>query len=221
MIIAPHHLKSLDIETAPLPLAEIESRKPEFSAPANWKDPDKIRANIAEQEQKWLEKAALSPLTGRVLVIGLKEFGKDPTYLEGDERDILLDFWREIGIGVEFDLWHGHNLHEFDLRFIIRRSWFHQIPVPIHLIYAGRYVNDRRFIDTMKVFQCGDRQDFVSLRDLAQFLGLGSKDSSLSAHFSEVYATDRELALRHLGNDLDLVERVAIRMLGYQLENAA
>mgnify|MGYP000920270395 CR=1 FL=1 len=205
---------SLDIETAALPLEQIQHLKPAFAAPSNYKDPVKIADNIAEQERKWLENAALSPLTGRVLVIGVKPFGEAPQVLEGEERDILAEFWRMMGYAGQYDQWYGHNIHGFDIPFLVRRSWLHGVPVPMQTLFGDRgYVNARRLIDTMVAFQCGNRADgFVSLDTVARFFGLPGKTEDIGAQFGEVYATDRERALSYHIRDLEIVEGVANRM---------
>jgi hypothetical protein len=59
-----------DIETGPRSRAELAECVPTFEAPSNWKDPEKIRAHVAEKEAEWFQSAALSALTGRVLAIG-------------------------------------------------------------------------------------------------------------------------------------------------------
>ena len=40
-----------DIETGPMPEDILTRQMPRFSAPANWKDEDKIAAKIKEQEE--------------------------------------------------------------------------------------------------------------------------------------------------------------------------
>ena len=195
---------------------------PLFAAPANWVDPVKIAAKIREQQVNWLEKAALSPLTGRVLVIGMKRFGEAPVYLEGDERDILLNFWAAIDVDRQFDEFYGHNLYDFDLPYIIRRSWVHGIPVRIDVVMSGRYINERRFHDTMVAWKCGSRSaDYVSLDTVAKFFGFAGKSDDIGANFAEIYATDPERALAYLGNDLTLTEGVAKIMFGHHLRAAA
>ena len=62
-----------DIETGPLPVAQLVDLMPEFEAPKNFKDPEKIEANLKQQEARWIEKAALSATTGQVLAIGVKQ----------------------------------------------------------------------------------------------------------------------------------------------------
>lgn len=44
--------------------AGIEKLMPDFQAPPTYKDPDKIKANIEEQKQKYLDEAAQQPYTG-------------------------------------------------------------------------------------------------------------------------------------------------------------
>lgn len=206
---------STDIETAALPLEQIQHLKPAFQAPGNYKDPLKIQEHIAQQEAKWLEGAALSPLTGRVLVIGIKRFGAhEPTFLEGDEPTMLREFWNIVGISAGLDYWYGHGLHGFDLPFLVKRSWLHGIPVPMQTIFGDRgYVNPRRFIDTMVAFSCGDRAaGYISLDTVAKFFGLPGKTEDLGPQFAQVYAMDRPRALAYLRRDLELVENIADRM---------
>lgn len=73
------HTICFDIETGPLPETELAAMVPAFD-PAevktgNLKDRDKVAAKIAEAEanhrREFIERAALDPLTGRVLAIGL------------------------------------------------------------------------------------------------------------------------------------------------------
>lgn len=206
---------ALDSETAGQPRENIIHLKPVFAAPGNYKDPVKIAESIADQERKWFEGAALSPLTGRILVIGIKEFGegKTPTMLQGDENAILREFWNIVGYAGELEQWYGHALHHFDLPFIIKRSWLHGIPVPMHTVFSGRYINDRRFIDTMTAFACGDKgAGYIGLDTVAKFFGIPGKTEDLGPQFAEVYATDPARALAYLTRDLEIVEGIANRM---------
>lgn len=207
---------SFDIETEALPREAIEHLKPTFKAPANYRDEAKIAANIAEQETEWYANAALSPLTARVLVIGIKEFGEEPTYLEGAEGDILEAFWNRFGYSSEFDQWHGHNVHSFDVPFLIKRSWANAIKVPIRSVLADNgFVNSRRFVDTMRLFQCGDKQSaFISLDKLAAFLGLRGKLEDIGPKFGQVYAENQTRALAYVRRDLEIVEEAVVRMMG-------
>lgn len=75
-----------DIETGPLPESELAALLPPFD-PAevkvgNIKDPEKIAAKVAEAEanhrRDFFEKAALDPLTGRVVAIGMMSWTPHP-----------------------------------------------------------------------------------------------------------------------------------------------
>ena len=92
-----------DIETGPLPESELAGLLPPFD-PAevktgNIKDPEKIAAKIAEAESNhkrdFIEKAALDPLSGRVIAIGLLNHNTRQFVVSGhdDEARTLAEFW--------------------------------------------------------------------------------------------------------------------------------
>ena len=85
-----------DIETGPVSLDKLQDQMPEFKAPSNYKDEEKIAAYIEEQQSKWIEKAALDASTGRVMAIGVKDSNGNKIikeeHFEG-EREILQWFW--------------------------------------------------------------------------------------------------------------------------------
>lgn len=210
-----------DIETAPLPESELAALLPPFD-PAevkvgNLKDPEKITAKIAEAEANYLndhlEKAALDPLTGRVLAVGLLDPVSEDVLVIGhdDEAQTLRDFWRWIqgDMGRIHEL-IGFNTHLFDLPFLIRRSWRHRVNVP-YGIRRGRYWSEQ-MIDLRERWQLGDRQARGSLDAIARHLGIGAKNGS-GADFAKLWVSDREGALEYLGCDLDLTAKLA-RVLG-------
>lgn len=212
-----------DIETAPLPESELAALVPPFD-PAevktgNLKDPDKIAAKIAEAEanhrKDFFEKAALDPLTGRVLVVGLLLNAECETrpaefkVLESeDEAALLREFWAvtrgEMG---RINQMVGFNTHLFDLPFLIRRSWKHRVQVPFG-IRRGRYWGEE-MLDLRDAWQLGDRQARGSLDAIAKHLGVGAKNGS-GAEFAELWQRDRTRAVEYLRNDLELTEKVAI-----------
>jgi len=201
-----------DIETGPLPREKIAHLIPEFTAPSNYKDPDKIAANIAEQQAAWYAKAALHPMTGYVAAIGMYGVG-GPLNLVAIEEDAMIGyFWNIYGAFDDMNQFVGHNIQGFDIPFLICRSWALGIKVP-PTVMSGRYLNDRRFIDTMKAFQCGNHQEkFFGLDAVSKFFGLGGKTDPIGATFAEVLATDRPRALAYLAEDLEITRAVADRM---------
>ncbi len=204
-----------DIETAPLPESELAALVPPFD-PAevrtgNLKDPEKIAAKIAEAEvnhrRDFFEKAALDPLTGRVLAIGLMDFSGFRVLDNENEAALLTEFWDvcrgEMGRINEMI---GFNSHLFDLPFLIRRSWKHRVPVPSG-IRRGRYWSDE-MVDLRDAWQLGDRQARGSLDAIAKHFGVGAKKGS-GADFAKVWQSDRAMAVAYLRNDLELTAKVA------------
>ncbi|HMJ91013.1 MAG TPA: ribonuclease H-like domain-containing protein [Candidatus Acidoferrum sp.] len=206
-----------DIETGPLPESELAALVPPFD-PAevktgNLKDPDKIAAKITEAElnhrRDFIERAALDPLTGRVVAIGLVYQDSSEFIVIGhdDEAAMLREFWEvtkgEMG---RVNRIVGFNTHLFDLPFLIRRSWRHRVAVPFG-IRRGRYWSDE-MVDLRDAWQLGDRQARGSLDVIAKHLAVGSKNGD-GKNFAALWQSDRAKALEYLRNDLELTRRVA------------
>ena len=205
-----------DIETGPLAEAELAVMVPQFD-PAevkmgNLKDPDKIAATLAEAEaahrREFVERAALDPLTGRVVAIGLLfEDSEFAVIGHDDEAATLREFWGvcrgEMG---RINRMIGFNTRLFDLPFLIRRSFKHRVEVPFG-IRRGRYWGDE-MVDLREEWQLGDRQARGSLDTIAKHLGVGQKNGH-GEDFARLWQTDREKAVAYLRNDLELTGRIA------------
>ena len=217
-----------DIETGPLPENELLAMLPVFD-PAevktgNLKDPAKIAEKIAEAEanhrRDFIERAALDPLTGRVVAFGVMTFdarGETPPALgkggkfsiigHDDEARTLREFW-ELAGGAQgrMNPMIGFNIFGFDLPFLFRRSWKHRIAIPFGL-RRGRYWGDQ-LIDLRDCWQLGDRQARGSLDSIARHLGVGAKNGDGKA-FAELWWSDRKQAEAYLRNDIELTAKVA------------
>ncbi len=245
-----------DIETGPRPWEEIEAfyQGPEPLPP--WDESmvkygnakrEELRAEKREEHKRayqilldsegskaeahkaeWLTKVALSPVTGRVLLIGITGIvanaPNEPASLYNDDEAIMLDrFWGMV------DGWLtakrpiiGHNSNGFDLPFLIRRSWCLGVPVPRE-VRQGRYWNPL-FRDTMEFWNCGAR-DYVKLNTLAEFFGVGQKTEGVQGgDFSKLWygqmpaetwgtPEDQRLkALEYNAQDLRLTASIAAKM---------
>lgn len=207
-----------DIETGPLPTAELEDRIPKFEAPANYKDEQKIAAYITQKRLDWIERAALDATTGKILAIGILDCREDGvekiSTLAGDEAEIIAAFSSIVmqsgGSGWPLVGW---NIFGFDLPFILRRSWIQRVALP-EWIRSGRYW-DSCFVDAMEVWACGNRDQAVSLDLASATLGVGRKSGS-GAHFASLWGgsdDERAHALEYLENDLRLTKAVAERII--------
>jgi DNA polymerase elongation subunit (family B) len=216
-----------DIETGPLSEAELkalfkEKTFEEFSASCDgrWKE-DTKRQKYEEYKvsawQEFVEKAALSATTGKVLAIGWKTAAGDEFIADPSETVMLTEFWDRYRYCCQRqDRLVGHNIHGFDLPFLVRRSWILGIDVPADVIRDGRYWS-KVFIDTMAVWAFGQKGVYIGLDALARLFGVGQKPEGVSGgDFAKLWfgsAEDRARALEYLRNDLALTAAVA-RKLG-------
>jgi|SRR5688572_11735889 len=202
-----------DCETAPLPEAELLASMPEFEPAANLKDPEKIKANIAEKRQRWLSEAALSAVTGQILCIGTLRGGEFHLWKGVSEEDLIFEFLAflqtEIQSGTRIV---GFCCKSFDLPYLVRRAWRYGIRVPFCL-WEGRYFSSL-ITDLAEAWACAGRdpRDKVSLDTLAKFLGVGAKHGN-GADFARLWAENQEQAIPYLRNDLLLTQLCHERML--------
>lgn len=213
-----------DIETVALSDARLDLIEPEHEAPANLKDPAKIAAAIADKKAAWREKAALSPITGRVAMIGclgavdeirFLTFSGTVTDAELDAQEALILQWfwqlavKAINTGCLLVSFNGHG---FDIPFLVKRSWALKVAVPAEIDVLNRWGLQAPWVDLMKAFQAGDRSaPFISLDTVAGFFGLGQKNGD-SRELRQLLEHDRERAIAYLAQDLKLTAGIAGRM---------
>jgi DNA polymerase elongation subunit (family B) len=239
------HYMLFDIETGPLSLEYLKEIHGEYEYvpfdPAkvklgNLKDQAKIDAKLEESKAKHLKEqtekrdsydtdlvaeGALSPLTGRVLAIGLMAH-TDPKaegFIFGEpeyptEAAMLERFWqgyercRANGTAMV-----GFNIHGFDLPFMIQRSYILGVDVPKTLLNRGRYW-DEIFIDLQVVWGCGKTYGVKGGLDvLCRMMGIGQKSGS-GAEFASLWnnPATKAQAIAYLRNDLIMTRDLADRL---------
>jgi hypothetical protein len=119
----------VDIETCGLPNA-ADYLEP-VTADKRLKDPEKIKADLAEKEQARLDKLALDWNVGRIAALGWWSAGKHGTEVvvcgdENIERAALTVFWERSRHRTIV----GFNIKAFDLRFMVQRSRYLGVPYP-------------------------------------------------------------------------------------------
>lgn len=211
----------------------------------NLKDPGKIAAKIDEAEQAhanavryyesdceklkevyWatvIDKAPLSPVLGRVLAIGIGLNDRSNHYLclndatDDNERGLLDEWWNDFytPCSDRAHLMIGHNILEFDIPFLVRRSWMLGLDVP-DSVWHGKWLSPF-FADTMDKWKCGSRQgQYTSLDDIARALGVGKKTEGMNGgDFHRLYfgtVPQRDEAMQYLANDVELTRSVARRL---------
>ncbi|MBK8810559.1 MAG: hypothetical protein IPN69_07475 [Acidobacteria bacterium] len=110
---------------------------------------------------------------GRPLGYGCFGWNEEEGILAADERSTLSGFWQMLAdFDVSRDLLVGHNIFEFDLPFIVKRSIVNGVRPTVNFNLA-RYRN-RPIYDTMRVWDCWASRGWTSLGKLAFALGLPS-----------------------------------------------
>ena len=187
----------LDIETVPTQeaLMEIQTKDSQHEA----------------DEPTIIKRLSLSALTARILCIGysIEPPPEAPVdILHGDETEILRNFWR---LATDVSLFVGHNILDFDLRFIYQRSIINQIK-PSREIPLSRFRSSPVF-DTMHEWSKWGR-DFVKLDALAKSLNIPSPKEDLdgSKVFEYYQAGNLSDIHEYCKRDVETVKRVYRRM---------
>ena len=142
---------ALDIETyQDVPADLLEALAADIKPRGNLKDPAKIEADIAEKRAALLNKAALSPLTGRVvswaLYLGGEHSIDGRATTADDERTILVELDKYLArSGCTYLA--TKNGRKFDLPFLAARYALHGI-VPAYPLPLGYH---RLHIDVQDV----------------------------------------------------------------------
>ena len=210
----------------------------------NMKDPEKIKekiekakedfatkkriAEIAVEEgktdawNKFVEKAALSPLTGQVLAAGFWDTTKPEQPLltcvqEGfDEKALVESVLAMLDAALSGgQRLVGHNIIAFDIPFLIRRGLFYGIKPPITLTNQLNAYNPSNIIDTMRFWQFGNRSEAtVSLNTLASFFGTTQKNGNGALFHKKFFGTETERseAIQYLYNDIIMTVEIAEKL---------
>jgi hypothetical protein len=191
-----------DIETGPAANAREFCKEPK----------DKRNKSIEDQ----LADAALSALTGRVLLVGcMNHDGSDVRWFEGPEDYLLLNFWGFYGEMLhakETVKWIGFNCASFDWPFLVRRSYINGVK-PARVFTERGYLADN-LIDLRTIWACGDRQAAGSLDMIGRAMGFDGKTGD-GAQFAALYNDDatRQQAIDYCHADLILTASIATRIL--------
>jgi hypothetical protein len=181
---------------------------------------------MTETVEKRFRDLALRGEAGRVLAIGLviehdgeiKHRGvlgrdRDTRLFHLDEARTLRSFWKLLNDFDPYrDLIVGHNVFDFDLLFLYKRSVIHRVRPSVEMSFA-RYRSQPIF-DTMREWERWGR-NCIGLGRLAEALGLeSSKQNGLDG--SRVYDYFREGRHEEIAEycmrDVELVRAIYYRM---------
>lgn len=132
----------LDIETLPAPGEKMELLK-SFWEDSRKKNGGKIIPGLNDFDT-FFRNTSFQGEFGRILCIGYAVDDQPTDCISGDEKEMLRKFW---GLAKDANLFIGHNVMDFDLKFIYKRSVIQNVRPSRELSFA-RYRNNPIF-DTM------------------------------------------------------------------------
>jgi predicted PolB exonuclease-like 3'-5' exonuclease len=174
----------LDIETIPTQREDfVQNIQDNIKPPGSIKKAESIQkwmtdnGEAAAQEQ--IHKTSLNGGMGQVFCIGLAIGVEEPNVLIAnstqfeDEATILNVFNDAMEKAIKNSLMHykiiGHNVFDFDLKFLFHRMVVHGIePKFANPFNNGQY--DKQYYDTMKAW--AGYRDYVSLDNLCKYLNI-------------------------------------------------
>jgi predicted PolB exonuclease-like 3'-5' exonuclease len=187
----------LDIETVPTDQSLTENNL--------------LDSQMQLDEAELIKKLSLSAATAKILCLCYAiepPLGAEVQVLQGEEPDILKGFWK---LAADCNLFVGHNVLDFDLRFIHQRSVIHRMK-PSRDIPFTRFRNAPIY-DTMQEWSKWGREH-VSLDTLSKALGIPSPKENLDG--SKVYPYYRAGRIAEIvaycKRDVDSVRQVYRRL---------
>ncbi|PWT99563.1 MAG: 3'-5' exonuclease [Bacteroidetes bacterium] len=214
----------LDIETVP--------GVPEFQQLSDyWKGlwVDKISKTMPENQtvdEMYVQKAGILAEFGKIICISTGFFYHDSERrlcfkmksISGDDESELLKSFVELIFKFtekrgQF-AFAGHNVKEFDIPYICRRMMIHRIPLPADLQFSGRKPWETNIVDTMELWKFGDYKNYISLKLLAEVLGVPTpKDDIDGSMVREVYYYENNLPriVNYCQKDVSTVANIILR----------
>jgi DNA polymerase elongation subunit (family B) len=200
-----------DIETIPQDEAKLLALAPEFTAPANLKDPEKIAAAISKKRADYLADAALNWKTAEVVLIGAGDDTEIRSFTADSEKQLLGDFLdlvsAALGDGVVIG---GHNVKAFDLPMLVNRARVHGLKIPRNVlsVWRGRQQWHDNIFDTLEILSFGKAFDGNGVDDVARVFGLPPKLGH-GGDFPLLWRADRDGAIAYNRRDVEIEIEIA------------
>lgn len=212
-----------DIETIPTQSEHIKNHvQTNLTPPANYKKQETIDAWIEENRDLAYRKTALNGGFGQIVCIGYAINDNDVRTIYFDdwatsESDILKTFFNELiecyrpsaDITPHFI---GHNIENFDLRFIYQRAIVLGIKPPSFLPLNSKSYNNMYIFDTMT--EWAGKRNYVSLNEVCLSLGIPTKGDEIdgSKVWDFVQAGKLKRVAEYCADDVEKVRAIHKRM---------
>jgi len=210
---------AFDIETGPAENALSYFFRSEVKL-GNLKDPNKIEAKLAEAEDEFLDKAALSPITGKVLAVGLTDGEVHEVLTYVSEKEIITETLERIGSQLmQQRPVVGWNIIKFDFPFLFKRAMMLGVLWPKHIWDLKKGYAHSQIIDLMRYWNMGDWKEMTKMDTVNRFLcGFGKPSGVTGADFARLFngtPEEREKAIDYALNDVKILDSLTRKMLNF------
>jgi len=201
--IALDQLLLLDIETTPA--APTFDKLPE-RVKTLWLDKiAKTAPESGDAGDAYADRAGLYAEFGQIICISVGFFYVErnryqlriKSFCDDDEKVLLNSFLELVNkFHIKFPRFQfgGHNIKDFDLPFICRRSVIHQLSLPQPLQLHGFKPWELPVLDTMHLWRFGDYKHYTSLKLLTAVLDIPTpKDDIDGSMVRKVYWEEHDL----------------------------
>jgi hypothetical protein len=228
-MIKPENLLLIDIETVPLfkTYHELSDKMQQL-----W---DKKSLLLAPYEEdtasSFATRAGIYAEYGKIVCIGLGYFVKAKegytlkikSISSYDEHKILEEF---ATICNKFfkkaeKQFCGHNIREFDIPYICRRSFINKVPLPDILVdLQHKKPWENPMLDTLQFWKFGEYKNFTSVDLLAAVLEIESPKSDIDgSDVAKVFWQENDLRriVKYCNRDIVTVGQILMRLNGMDL----
>jgi predicted PolB exonuclease-like 3'-5' exonuclease len=230
--ISLDQLLLLDIETTPA--VATFAHLPDYMQ-SLWVD--KIAKTLPETgdaTEAYADRAGIYAEFGKIICISVGFFHVESgryqlrikSFYDDDEKVVLRSFLELVNkFHMKFPRFQfaGHNIKEFDIPFICRRSVIHQLSLPLPLQVHGFKPWELPMLDTMQLWRFGDFKNYTSLKLMTAVMGIPtSKDDIDGSMVGRVYWKDRNLEriANYCQKDVVAVGQLLLRFKGVPLLEA-
>ena len=210
---------AFDIETGPAKNALSYFSRKDVKL-GNLKDTAKIEAKLTEAEDEFLDKAALSPITGKVLAVGLTDGAVHEVLTYESEKRLISETLERVSDQLMTQRpVVGWNIIKFDFPFLFKRAMMLGVPWPQHIWDLKKGYAHSQIIDLMRYWNMGDWKEMTKMDTVNRFLcGFGKPSGVTGADFARLFngtPEEREKAINYALNDVKILDSLTRKMLNF------
>ena len=164
---------------------------------------------LTETEKKKL----LNPIDSCVVAIGLRYNSKNIIIQSSDEKKMLTEFWAELKSFLKGNSQRkitGFNIKDFDLPFLVTRSFIRNIEIHPFILKG---VVDLR--DQLSAFRYGPVRG--KLKEFGEFLGIELHEMDGSQVAEECLRGNFPKIKEYLAKDLEITEKILERAISTKI----